>query len=369
MLNWIREKFGGVVIGGIISLIAFVFVFYGVFSPKSTRGLHEGAVAGTVNGDAITISEFQSALNRRMEYFKNIGGGKITDEMLKTLHLRESVFQELAQRKVLVQQAQKQGLLASDEEVKERIQEIPVFHKDGKFDFKTYKDALESRNYSPGGFERQMREDLSVQRWEGFFHQAVHVSESEIQREHLLNEEKRTIKYVLLTPEPPKPAAPAKPGAPADAQAKAPEKPEEIQNRILKTGDDVLAIVAKQSSLPDAKLNALLKGYSAEVKSVGSVTSASPYVPGYGEAKELFADAFGTTMQVGKPKKYQAASRVLVAWVADAQHADLKDVEKKRDTLVKQIAMKKSRDLFQGWLKAQVDKSKIETNPAVVRSE
>ena len=58
MLSWIREKFGTVVIGGIITFIAFVFVFYGVFSPKSTRGLHEGAVAGTVNGDSISIADF-----------------------------------------------------------------------------------------------------------------------------------------------------------------------------------------------------------------------------------------------------------------------------------------------------------------------
>ena len=63
MLSWIREKFGTVVIGAIISVIALVFVFYGVFSPKATRGLHEGAVAGTVNGDAITIAEFNRAFN------------------------------------------------------------------------------------------------------------------------------------------------------------------------------------------------------------------------------------------------------------------------------------------------------------------
>ena len=51
MLTWIREKFGTVVISCIIGLIGFVFVFLGVFSPKATRGLHEGAVAGTVNGE------------------------------------------------------------------------------------------------------------------------------------------------------------------------------------------------------------------------------------------------------------------------------------------------------------------------------
>src|SRR6478672_9160999 len=110
MLSWIREKFGTAVIGGIISFIAFVFVFYGVFSPKSTRGLHEGSVAGTVNGDPISIAELNRELNRRMEFFKNIAGGKISDEQLKAFRIKEGVFQELVNRKLMVQEAQHQGL-------------------------------------------------------------------------------------------------------------------------------------------------------------------------------------------------------------------------------------------------------------------
>src|SRR3954470_19314942 len=118
MLSWIREKFGTLLVGAIIGLIAFVFVFLGVFSPKSTRGLHEGAVAGTVNGDAISIPEFNREFNRRMEFFKNMGGGKLTDEQLKSFRIREGVFHELANRKLLIQEAQHQGLIAADEEVR-----------------------------------------------------------------------------------------------------------------------------------------------------------------------------------------------------------------------------------------------------------
>ena len=53
MLAWIRDKFGGVLVVGIIGFIAFVFVFSDLIRPKATRGIHEGAVAGKVNGDAI----------------------------------------------------------------------------------------------------------------------------------------------------------------------------------------------------------------------------------------------------------------------------------------------------------------------------
>src|SRR5277367_5599675 len=110
MLSWIREKFGTVIIGGIIGFIAFVFVFYGVFNPKSTRGLHEGAVAGTVNGDPISISDFNRELNRRIEFYKRFSGGKLSDEQIKAFRVREAVFQDLATRKLLSQEAHSQGM-------------------------------------------------------------------------------------------------------------------------------------------------------------------------------------------------------------------------------------------------------------------
>ena len=81
------------------------FIFYGVFSPKSTRGLHEGAVAGTVNGEPISIAEFNRELNRRMEFFKNLAGGQFSEEQLKAFRVREGVFQELVNRRLLVQEA------------------------------------------------------------------------------------------------------------------------------------------------------------------------------------------------------------------------------------------------------------------------
>lgn len=129
MLTWIREKFGKILIGAIVTFIAFVFVFYGVFSPRRTQGFHSGTVAGIVNGDAITLSEFSKALDQRMNYFKALGGGKITPEQMKAFRLREGVFQELVSRRLMLQEADRQGLVASDEEVRTKVREMPVFQR------------------------------------------------------------------------------------------------------------------------------------------------------------------------------------------------------------------------------------------------
>jgi hypothetical protein len=405
MLSWIREKFGTAVIGGIISFIAFVFVFYGVFSPKSTRGLHEGAVAGTVNGDAITISEFNRELNRRMEFFKNMAGGKLTDEQLKSFRIREGVFQELANRKLMSQEAEHLGLIASDEEVKEKIQEIPAFQKDGKFDVATYRQVLEANQYTPSGFEKMMRDDVSLQQWEKYFRDRVRVSQEEIKREFVVGQDKRNIKYVLLSSENMKDSlkiddadvqkfladtakvnlAKLKFDQGKDTTYKgqkfdavkgsiarnilASEKTDELQKMNLKLADQVAALMNSEKA-SDAKVNALLKPYSVQVKTTGLINRQSAYLPGIGEAKDLMADAFSAKSPIQeKPKKYELAGRVVVAVVTEAEKPDLAKLETERPALFQQIAMKKSRELYQEWMKKLTQKAKIDPNPAVVGAD
>lgn len=408
MLSWIREKFGKVFIGGIISFIAFVFVFYGVFSPKSTRGLHEGAVAGTVNGDSISIAEFNHELNRRMEFFKKIAGGNISEEQIKAFRLKEGVFQELANRKILIQEAQRQKMLPSDEEIREKIQEIPAFQKDGKFDLASYKQVLEANNHSAGSFERLVRDDLSAQQWDAYIRNRIHVAPEELVREFKLSQDKRKIKYVLLTTEAAMKSISVGPTE-VDAFLKDPTKlnlakakfedekgttykgqtfeaakqtvarnilasgkMDEIQKLNQKLADEVSAIMTADKS-SDAKINALLKTNGVEVKTSDFISHQSSNFPGVGEAKDLMNDAFSSTSPIsaksgGKPKKYLLAGRVLVALCVDEQKSDLSQFEKEKEQLTQQIIDRKSRLVYQEWSKKLMAKAKIEMNPAVVGS-
>ncbi|MGK5083345.1 SurA N-terminal domain-containing protein [Bdellovibrionota bacterium FG-1] len=405
-MQWARGKYSTVVSGAIIGFIAFVFIVSGVFNPKSTRGLHEGAVAGTVNGDPISIAEFNRALNQRMEFFKNMGGGKFTDEQLKQFRVKEGVFQDLVRRKLMVQESSKQSMEASDEEVRDRIREIPAFQKESKFDLATYKQVLEANQYTVGSFERMVREDISMQGWQSYFQARVKVADAELKQQFLLTQDKRDIKYVLLTTEAgrqgvqidPKEmekflADPAKLNlAKSQFEMKkdkefkgmafdiaknqiardilASEKTGEIKKVNEKLGDEAVALLTADKS-SDAKVNALLKTYHVEVKKTGFVTRQSSYIPGVGEAKELLADAFAAKSPIdpaqgGKAKKYVSANWVLVALVTEAQKPDLAKLATERGQLIRQITTRKQREIYDEWLKKLVAKAKIDTNPAVV---
>jgi len=416
MLSWIREKFGKVVISGIIGFIAFVFVFYGVFSPKSTRGLHEGAVAGTVNGDSISITEFNRELNRRMEYFKNMGGGKLTEEQLKSFRIRETVFQELVNRKLLIQEAHKEGILASDEEVKDKIQEIPAFLKEGKFDLLTYKQVLESNNYNASSFEKMMRDDISLQQWERYFKERVHVSEEELKREFGQTHNERNIKYVLFTPESAKSAIavssadvkkflsePAKVNllkmkfergketlykgkkleAVQEAIARdvlAGDQLGEIQKLNEKRAEQAMSLMTAHAS-SDKAIQALFGGSSEiQVKTTGFINMQDMQkgsLPGIGDAREVLKDAFaprgadGRAIAggaAGKPKKYNLAGRVLVAMVIDSKVPDYSEVESERQSLTQKVMSRKTRGLYEAWMRAIGTGAKIDPNVSVVSS-
>jgi hypothetical protein len=409
MLTWIREKFGTVVIGGIISLITLVFVFYGVINPRATRGLHEGAVAGTVNGDAISIGEFNEELRRRTEFFRGLmGGSQITDEQLKAFKVKGMVFQELARRKLLLQEARKQGLEASDEEVKQQIQNDPEFQKDGKFDLTTYKTLTEgsSRFGSPGAYERYVREAMSIQHWSEYFKDRVQVSEAEARKHFLISEDKRDVRFVLLTTDTGKKGVKvsdddvkkflADAGKKNIAQGQfdrekdtkfkgktfdqvkdtiahdilAGEKMDEVRKVNDGLADKALQLLTADKS-SDARVNALLKPYDTTVRSSGMVSRLNPYVPGIGEAKELMADLFAAKSPIdpaqgGKPKKYVSGAWVLVAVISEAQKPDMAKFESGKAQLFKTVLAQKQRELFEEFIKKVQKKSKIDANPDVV---
>ncbi|MFL5815359.1 MAG: SurA N-terminal domain-containing protein [Bdellovibrionia bacterium] len=402
-MQWIREKFGAAIVTVIIGLISLVFIFYGVFAPKATRGMHEGTVAGTVNGEAISLREYQQSLNQRLEFFRKMAGGKISEEQLRAFRVQESVFRELVQRKLMIQEAHRMGLTASDEEVKQAILDIPAFQKDGKFDLVAYKQTIEASPYgSTGNFEKLIRDDLSAQRWNDYFMRRIHVSDAEARQDFLMSHNKRSVKYVLLNSENGRKGVEVKSEeikkyladaskmnlvkAQFDARKEAEFKGktlEQAQNEIArdliaserladiqkineKLADQVqAALTADKGS--DARVNALLKAYGASVKSTGLFSQQGDMIPGVGESKELMADAFQEPSPIGaKAKKYTQPGAIVVAVVSEVQHADAAKFDAERDNVMKQLTMKKQRSMFESFLKKISDKAKIDMNPDVV---
>lgn len=408
MLSLLRGKFGPMFVGGIIGFIAFVFIFSGIFNPSRTKGLHSGSVAGEVNGEAISLSEFNRALNQRIEFYKQMTGGKISEDQIKQFGIRESVFNDLVNRKLMAQEAVKQGMLASDEEIRDKIREIPAFQKDGKFDPVAYRQVLQANNYTPAGFERMLKEDLNSSKWGEYFRNRVVVSDEEIKDEFLISREKRNIKYVVLTTETGKKGVTVsdddvKKFLAEEAKANlvksqyeqrketqykgkafdevknqiaretiASQKTDEIQKFNANLAKQVQAAM-KADKASDAKINAQLKPYGATVQYSGLAPRTSAFLPGVGEAKDVFADAFAKNSPIqakgGAPKVYNAPGWTMVALVSESESPDLAKLESAREEVRNSLASRKERGLFESWMKKLNAKAKIRRNESIVGSE
>ncbi len=359
MIGSMRGKVGGWIITGIIGFIALVFAFEGVFGPKATRGLHDGAVAGTVNGESISISDFNKALERKVEMFKGMMGGKLTEEQIKMFRMRESVFQELAQQKLMAQAALSSGREPSDEAVRQEIVGMTYFQKDGKFDPAQYRATLQANNYTTASFEKLIREQLAVEDWTKSFGNQIRVSEAEVKDEYLHAKNVRTFKMVSI------PAA-----APA-AKAKEGKDGKDFTAPALspKAAAEKVAALLKADKKSDETVNAYLKPFGVTVTEHPNVPESANQVPGSQDHPELTKDLYGENgLSVGKAKIYESPARISVVLVTDAKRPDLAkyDAEKKNTQL--ELKSRKERELMNEVVKKLTEKAKIDTNPAVVTS-
>ncbi len=351
-----RGKVGGWIITGIIGFIALVFAFEGVFGPKATRGLHEGAVAGTVNGEPISISEYNKALERKIETLKGMMGGKISEEQLKMFGIRDGVFKELAQQKLMAQAALSSGREPSDEAVRQEITGMSYFQKDGKFDPAQYRATLQANNYSTASFEKMIREQLAVDDWMKSYANQIRVSDGEVKDEYLHAKNTRSFKLVSI----PASAPAAKDGKDAKAPSMTP-----------KLAAERVASMLKADKKSDDAVNAFLKPFGVTVRDNPDVPETSGFIPGATDHPELTKDLFGESsgengLTVGKAKVYESPSRITVVLLTGSKKPDLAkfDAEKKETQL--EIKSRKERDLMNEVVKKLSEKAKIDTNPAVV---
>lgn len=369
MISAMRSKMGPKVIGAIIAVIAAVFVFYGIFTPGT--GGSAPSIAGEVNNEVITFTEFNRALNQRIEFFKSMMGGKITDEQLEQFKVREAVFQDLSQRKVLGQIARSEGFYPSADQIREQILKMDVFKKDGQFDKVLYKQVLASNQYTPTRFEELMGQDIMEQNFRSFLGSLGRVSPDEVEAELKATKERRKLKYLFLDHESARkmlPPAAVNADAKADpkaAAAQVADQGKKLDELIQKMSDQILPALSKGL---DASVNVLIKASGLKVKTSDWMASNAEFLPGVGSLKTIQAQVFGQP-KAGAAQKYSLMGGTLFVQVVDSEAYDAKKVtDKERAEVQARLETSKQNDLLAELMKSWTKDAKIVRNDRVVVS-
>ena len=160
MLNILRKNAQSVIIQAIVVVIAVVFVFWGAGSKLKS----DSTAIAVVNGKEIAYREFQQSYERAVESYKQQFGGQMPPGFLDSIGLKKQVLNQLIQSVLLLQGAEKIGVMVSKEATQKKIQEMPVFTNNGRFDLSNYKAVLERNRLSPTVFESGIQNDLLVTR-------------------------------------------------------------------------------------------------------------------------------------------------------------------------------------------------------------
>jgi peptidyl-prolyl cis-trans isomerase D len=158
----------------IVVLITVTFLFFGIYPSTSS-----GRTVAKVDGYVIGSDDVNRVYLNMAENYRKILKDQFNENFSQLL--RKQALQELIQNRLLVQEAERQGLKVSDEELQSYLMQIPAFiNQAGKFDHQAYEYALRNINMTPAVFEANQREYLLRQKLERLVEDGVAVIDAEL---------------------------------------------------------------------------------------------------------------------------------------------------------------------------------------------
>ncbi|ACD66696.1 MAG TPA: hypothetical protein DEA57_02535 [Sulfurihydrogenibium sp.] len=130
-----------------------------------------------VNGKEIPFYEFNYAyeMTARNMQMQNLDISNLKDQ------IKKEVVNDLIEKELLYQEAEKEGITATSEQVKNEILKISAFQVNGKFDKQTYLQIINSFGLTPDAFENILRKELSVNNLKTILLSTIYVSDEEIE--------------------------------------------------------------------------------------------------------------------------------------------------------------------------------------------
>jgi peptidyl-prolyl cis-trans isomerase D len=197
MLNVMRKYAGSWMIKVILTAIVIVFVFWGVGSFKSRKDTQ----VANVNGEVITIEEYQKAYNNIVENYRRQYGSRVNEQMLEQLQLGRQTVDQLVNKKLLLQESGKLGFQVTDEELSEQIMTNPAFLNGGTFNKRQYDLLLRQNRLSPEEFEHSMRQQMIIEKLQNFISLRTKISEDEVWNWYAHENQTVNIEYVMIKPD------------------------------------------------------------------------------------------------------------------------------------------------------------------------
>lgn len=192
-------------LASVLFILAIAVVFTLNFGPGSrgceaNKAAPSATTAATVNGKEIPFVEFQRSFANQLNFLR-MQGSPIPEALARQIGIPKQVMDRLVDAELLAQAAEKHGISASDDEIRDILFKNPDFQKDGEFDEASYKQIV--RDYykkTPAEYEKNLRRSLSAQKLLDIVEGAAVVSDEEIRSRFEKEGNKAQAVYVRFLP-------------------------------------------------------------------------------------------------------------------------------------------------------------------------
>ena len=195
MLIDIREKASSWVAYIIIGLLILSFAMWGI---QEYFGPGAADPAAKVNDNEISLAEFTNQFRQRREMLKSVLGANYDKQYTDESGIKKEVIQAMVRNEVLRQEVDNAGYRISDDSLVKRIQDIPQFQTDGKFNPALYERFVQSQRYNKADFEAQLREQDKLRQFEISLATSSFMPKTELQRFQKLADQSREFKYAIV---------------------------------------------------------------------------------------------------------------------------------------------------------------------------
>lgn len=193
MLGWMRKQTRSWFVYLAFGIIIVVFVF---FYGWGGRGMKEDVVVATVNDQEITRRQYDRNYENLLMMSRNIYQRALTEKEVE--ELRKRALEDLIDRTLMLQEAERRGLGVSQDETRREIASTPSFQRGGVFDKDLYLRQLASIRMNPSEFEKSMKTNMLISKLMNVVQNTAKLSDQELFDLYRVENEKVSLEFLRL---------------------------------------------------------------------------------------------------------------------------------------------------------------------------
>jgi peptidyl-prolyl cis-trans isomerase D len=194
MLGWMRKQTKSWFVYLAFGIIIIVFVFFYGYSGDVAPGQ---GVAAEVNGQKITRGQYEKNYENLLLMSRNVyNKTSFSEEELK--QLRQQALDDLIERTLILQEADRLGITINQDETRKRIAETPAFQRGGQFDKTLYLRQLSASRMTPGEFEKAMQISGLIAKLLDGVRDTAKLSDKELFELYRMENEKANLQFIKV---------------------------------------------------------------------------------------------------------------------------------------------------------------------------